>query len=327
MDTAASVASPALVLATGLGALGAVAYGKDAGGRYVWVNAAAEAVFEREAAHIVGRTDAELFTPAVAATLKLQDQGLSVVSKGQSLAELALERGGQKREFQTLRLRVEPASSGGAVLMGVWFETTGAKRSDAQLKVALDQLEEQQRAYETLRNEVEGRGPQREGSRLYPAEQFDDHLRREIDLSMREHREFALVLVALDPVPAGTPSHDANQGRERVIEALGRLLRSNTRAMDAPCRLGPERFSVLLSGVGLATAHARMEGFRRQCATQLVALGGEALRFTVSMGVASFPHTAQTQSGLLKAAEDALAEANRRGGNHVALASIPFDSH
>lgn len=327
MDMTDAVESPAQVLSMGLGALGAVAYGKDAAGRYVWVNAAAEAVFEREAAHIVGRSDAELFAPAVAATLKMQDQGLSVGAKGQSLAELALERGGNKREFQTLRVRIEPSVSGGAVMMGVWFETTAARSSQTQLRAALEQLEEQQRAYETLRNEIEGRGPQREGSRLYPAEQFDDHLRREIDLSMREHREFALVLVALDPVPAGTPSHELNQGRERVIEALGRLLRSNTRAMDAPCRLGPERFAVLLSGVGLATAHARMEGFRRQCATQLVALGGTALRFTVSMGVASFPHTAQTQSGLLNAAEEALSEANRRGGNHVALASIPFDSH
>lgn len=327
MDMPATVASPAQVLSSGLGALSAAAYGKDAGGRYLWVNSAAEALFEREAAQIVGRTDAELFPSALAATLKLQDQSLSVVSKGQSLAELTLERGGQKREFQTLRLRVDPAAAAGAVMMGVWFETTGPRRAEAQLRAALEQLEEQQRAYETLRNEVEGRGPQREGARLYPAEQFDDHLRREIDLSMREHREFALVLVALDPAPPGTPSHEPNQGRERVIEALGRLLRGNTRAMDAPCRLGPERFAVLLSGVGLATAHARMEGFRRQCATQLVALGGEALRFTVSMGVASFPHTAQTQSGLLKSAEDALAEAHRRGGNHVALASIPFDSH
>ncbi|MGA0611827.1 GGDEF domain-containing protein [Caldimonas sp. KR1-144] len=327
MDMLAAFASPAQALSAGLAALGAVAYGKDANGRYVWVNAAAEAVFEQPAAQILGRTDAELFAPALAATLKLQDQGLSVVSKGQSLAELTIDRGGQKRDFQTLRMRVDPAASGGAVMMGAWFETTAARRSETQLRAALEQLEEQQRAYETLRNEVEGRGPQREGARLYPVEQFDDHLRREIDLSMREHREFALVLVALDPVPPGTPSHEPNHGRERVIEALGRLLRSNTRAMDAPCRLGPERFAVLLSGVGLATAHARMEGFRRQCATQLVALGGEALRFTVSMGVASFPHTAQTQSGLVKSAEDALSEAHRRGGNHVALASIPFDSH
>jgi GGDEF domain-containing protein len=44
------------------------------------------------------------------------------------------------------------------------------------------------------------------------------------------------------------------------------------------------------------------------------------------MGVASFPHTAGTQHELVQAADQALAEARRRGGNHVALASIRFQS-
>jgi predicted signal transduction protein with EAL and GGDEF domain len=67
-----------------------------------------------------------------------------------------------------------------------------------------------------------------------------------------------------------------------------------------------------------------MEGLRRQCATQIVVLDGQELGFTVSMGVASFPHTAHTQDELLAACEAALAEARRRGGNHVTLASIRF---
>jgi len=43
------------------------------------------------------------------------------------------------------------------------------------------------------------------------------------------------------------------------------------------------------------------------------------------MGVASFPHTAHTQEALLQAAETALTEARKRGGNHVTLASIRFE--
>jgi diguanylate cyclase (GGDEF)-like protein len=96
--------------------------------------------------------------------------------------------------------------------------------------------------------------------------------------------------------------------------------------MDASCRLDEDRFAILLSGVGLATAHSRMEGLRRQCATQIVVLEGRDLGFTVSMGVASFPHTAHTQEELKRAAEQALAEARRRGGNQVTLASIRFDA-
>jgi GGDEF domain-containing protein len=84
-------------------------------------------------------------------------------------------------------------------------------------------------------------------------------------------------------------------------------------------------FAVLLSGVGLATAHSRMEGLRRQCATQIVALDGQELGFTVSMGVASFPHTAHNQGEVIAASEAALREAQRRGGNTVALAAIRFE--
>jgi diguanylate cyclase (GGDEF)-like protein len=149
---------------------------------------------------------------------------------------------------------------------------------------------------------------------------FDDQLRREVDLSSREHREFALVSITLDALPVQGPL-----AHGRVLEALGRLLRSNTRAMDASCRLDEDRFAVLLSGVGLATAHSRMEGLRRQCATQIVMLDGKELGFTVSMGVASFPHTALSQEELMQASEAALAEARRRGGNHVTLASIRFE--
>ncbi len=95
--------------------------------------------------------------------------------------------------------------------------------------------------------------------------------------------------------------------------------------MDAACRLDERRFAVLLSGVGLATAHSRMEGLRRRCATEIVVHEGQEMRFTIAMGVASFPHTAHTQAELVQACTAALCEAQRRGGNHVALAAIRFE--
>jgi diguanylate cyclase (GGDEF)-like protein len=145
-----------------------------------------------------------------------------------------------------------------------------------------------------------------------------------VDLSTREHREFAIVFIELDPAAAKVLAL-GEAGQARVLEAMGRLLRGGTRAMDASCRYDERRFAVLLSGVGLATAHARMEGLRRKCAAQIVVHEGQELGFSVSVGVASFPHTAQTQDALLAACEAALDEAQRRGGNHVTLAAIRFE--
>lgn len=297
--------------------LGLPVYTKDAAGRYTQLNAAAMTALGLPP-EARGRTDAELMTASTASALRAADQA-ALARAGATLSEHKLEFGGARREFLGARV---PLADG--ALLGVWIERSERTQLATQLQQALNQLEEQQRANETLRGDVESRDAQGEPVRtLGRREQFDDQLRREIDLSLREHREFAVVYIDVDAPPAGSPPHDA-VGRERVFEALGRLLRSNTRAMDAPCRLEGERFALLLSGMGLATAHARMEGLRRQCATQLVPKGGAALRFTVSMGLASFPHTAQTQGGLLQAAETALAQALQRGGNHVALASIAF---
>jgi diguanylate cyclase (GGDEF)-like protein len=152
-----------------------------------------------------------------------------------------------------------------------------------------------------------------------------DHLRREVDLSTREHREFTLVHIELDPFSPRVTALGA-PARDRILEAMGRLLKGNTRVMDASCRLDDQRFAVLLSGVGLATGHSRMEGLRRQCATQIVVHGGVDIGFTVAMGVASFPHTANTHESVLAAAAAALEESRRRGGNTVVLAAIRFES-
>ncbi|HEX6363592.1 MAG TPA: GGDEF domain-containing protein, partial [Albitalea sp.] len=224
-----------------------------------------------------------------------------------------------------LRLAVGPEAGGARRLCSVWTDQSVPRQREAQLRSALEQLEREQRANEQLRRELRDQALRDSATGLYTRTHFEDQLKREVDLSTREHREFALVCITLDPL-ADRVAAVGEAARERVLEALGRLLRGNTRAMDASCRYDDEHFAILLSGVGLATAHSRMEGLRRQCATQIVAHGGEDLGFTVSMGVASFPHTAQTQDEIVAACQKALAEAQRRGGNHVALASIRFES-
>ncbi|MBW8829301.1 MAG: diguanylate cyclase [Burkholderiales bacterium] len=294
-------------------------------GKYVHVNMHVAALYGRSPEQLLGHTDAELLGPELSAALRTADQ----TALGQSLpytTDHRIERERKRREFSVTRVALPTADGGPARhLCYVWVETTLAHHREAQLTKALQQLEQQQVAGETLRREMQDQTLRDNVTGLYQRAHFDDQLRREVDLSSREHREFAMVSIALDPLPDQVRSH-GEAARTRVLEELGRLLRGNTRAMDASCRLDEDRFVILLSGVGLATAHSRMEGLRRQCATQIVVLDGRDLGFTVSMGVASFPHTAHTQEDLMQAADLALAEAQRRGGNQVTLASIRFDA-
>ncbi|HUG24333.1 GGDEF domain-containing protein [Piscinibacter sp.] len=296
-----------------------------ASGRYVHVNLRMAALYGRSPEQLLAHTDVELLGPELAAPMRTADQS-ALAQNLPYTTEHRIERDRQRREFNVTRIAL-PTADGGPPrhVCSVWVEITLARQREAQLTKALQQLEQQQIASETLRRETQDQALRDNVTGLYQRVHFDDQLRREVDLSSREHREFALVSIALDPLPDEVRAH-GDVARTRVLEALGRLLRGNTRAMDASCRLDEDHFAILLSGVGLATAHSRMEGLRRQCATQIVVLDGRDLGFSVSMGVSSFPHTAHSQEELMQAADLALEEAQRRGGNHVTLASIRFDT-
>jgi diguanylate cyclase (GGDEF)-like protein len=298
---------------------------KDGGsGAWLHVNTVMAQWLGRPAEDLIGRPpalDSELFGEATTA-LRVAEQAAATQSEA-TAAEHKVELAGVRREFEVLRQRLA-GPDGQWLLTAVWHDLAPDRRRETQLRNALEQLEQQQLANVQLRREAQtAQSPRDTATGLSNRAAFEDQLRREVDLSTREHREFALVQIEIDALADDVAALGAAV-RPRVLEALGRLLRSNTRAMDASCRYDDNRFAVLLSGVGLATAHSRMEGFRRQCATQIVAHEGRDIGFTVSMGVASFPHTAQTQDDLRSACELALTEARQRGGNRVTLASIQF---
>lgn len=291
---------------------------------WVYANAPMAALLGRPLQDVLGATDAKIFDAVSAEALRVAEA--AALARGDaSSTELRLALAGVASEVCIAWVPVVAAQASAPThLCSLWIDLGPQRRHKAQLALALAQLEEAQQANAALRRELSDGAMRDPATGLFTCAHFDDLLRRESDLSTREHREFALVSIALDPLSEELRAR-GEAAHARVLEALGRLLRGNTRAMDASCHLGNDNFAVLLSGVGLATAHSRMEGLRRQCATQIVAFAGEDLRFSVSMGVASFPHTAPTRDELLAACEAALAEAQSRGGNRVVLASIRLE--
>ncbi len=300
----------------------AVALQQWPSGRYVVASEALAALLGLPVQAIVGRQDSDLFDATAAGALRAAVT--TALAQGEPLlSEHRLEVQGQRRDLAVLRLAGAADAHGQRWLCSLWADQAAEQQREAQQRAALLQIEQLQQANEQLRRQLSDQALRDPASGLYRRAHFDDQLRREVDLSTREHREFAIVMIELDTLGDAVQAL-GEAGRQAVLEAMGRLLRGGTRAMDASCRYDHDRFAVLLSGVGLATAHARMEGLRRKCAAQVVVHEGQELGFTVSMGVASFPHTSSTQDTLLATCEAALAEARRRGGNHVTLAAIPF---
>lgn len=298
-----------------------------ASGRYLAVDAGLVALLAavargpaaRPSVSLVGHVDADWFDSATAVALRAADQAAAASPHGLESDHHIATADGQRRAWRVVRVPFRDGALHG--LLVLWQDVTDAQSAQTRLAAALGQIEQQQQAQARLQREVAERATHDPVSGLHNRGSFDEQLRRELDLSTREHREFALVTIEVE-LPEGASA----EAVERVLQTLGRLLKGGTRAMDASARLEGQRFCVLLSGVGLATAHARMETLRRQCATQIVALDGQEVRFSVSMGVASFPHTAGDREQLLAASEAALQEAHRRGGNQVTLASIRLDN-
>jgi len=305
-----------------------------ASGTYVHANDVWLAWMGRNTSEVIGHTDADLFDAATHAALRTADQ-MAMGQPGVSSAEHRVVLGGKARDVALCRLAWEPNPGAPRWLLSVWTDLAERRQQELQGRAALAQIEHLQSANDALRRELADQAMRDPASGLYAKAHFEDQLRREVDLSSREHREFSIVFVEIDEAAAAgaedgvTPAGQAStsvRAVQAVQAALGRLLRGGTRAMDAACRLDDRRFAVLLSGVGLATAHSRMESLRRRCATEIVVHEGDETRFTVAMGVASFPHTAHTQAELVQACTAALREAQRRGGNHVALAAIRLEA-
>lgn len=297
-----------------------VALKEAAGGRYVWANGPYLAWLGADPARLAGSTDADWLSRADAQALAAAD--VRALSSGQvSLDDHRFERGERRIDVRAARRAVAGPDGAARWLWCAWRDVTRERLDAEQLRQALGQIERQQQAFEALRRQHD-QGLDRP-SELFRREHFEEHLRREAALSQREHREFALVLLAVDRMDELRRDH-GEAGLHQVLSTMAHLMRTNTRAMDVLAQLGDGRFAILLSGVGLATAHARMEHLRRACATHVVVCDGEGFSFEVSIGVASFPHTAATLADLSVASSRALADARQRGGNRVALASIRF---
>jgi diguanylate cyclase (GGDEF)-like protein len=282
--------------------------------RYRWANPAWLGLLGLDAGDVIGRDDLAVLPAADAAAVLAADRR-ALEAGAVALDQHRFERAGQRMDIQTWRCEL-PGAGGERQILSVWRLDPKAAL-ETRLDQALQQIERQQQQLDRLREDTDGDRP----DPMFRRDHFEATLQREAALSQREGREFALVLLAVDRLP---------EIRERLGEAavsrLGQtlqgLMRANTRAMDALSQLGPERFAILFSGIGLATAHARVEQLRRACAAEVLVQDGQSYGFEISAGVASFPHSAKRLDELSAAAIRALNEARHRGGNRVLPASI-----
>jgi len=104
---------------------------------------------------------------------------------------------------------------------------------------------------------------------------------------------------------------------DEVLRNLAQTLSATVREIDVVARLGGEEFAALLPSTDLEGALKLAERFRTAVEGQQVMVGGQEIRYTVSVGVASMDSQVSGMDQLLKLADSALYAAKKAGRNRV----------
>jgi diguanylate cyclase (GGDEF)-like protein len=155
------------------------------------------------------------------------------------------------------------------------------------------------------------------------------HNRRFMDMELarlwKSHQidgtSFALLLIDIDRFKNINDTHGHRCGDE-VLTQTAQILRGQLRAGDLLARWGGEEFICAISHASLADATALAERIRAMIAIANVGYCGEAIRWTVSIGVGCSGAETRPVDALLSAVDTALYAAKAAGRNQVSTAKL-----
>ncbi len=142
--------------------------------------------------------------------------------------------------------------------------------------------------------------------------------KREVERSIRFHRPLSALFMDIDLFKLFNDQHSYAVG-DQILQLLASCLKNNLREIDVVSRYGGDEFVVLLPETDGSSAMQTAERLRRAVADLVLNSGGQDLRITISMGVASRQGGELDLETLIATAGDLLHIAKNRGKNQVAV--------
>lgn len=152
-------------------------------------------------------------------------------------------------------------------------------------------------------------------NRLY----FQQRLQEEFETAETNKYDLSLAMFDIDHFKRFNDTFGHLFG-DKVLKHICELLKGSLRSGDIIARFGGEEFILLFPRTGLKEAYDKVEMLREKIAKTTIRDELVAASVTVSFGLSTYPYVSETQSDLLKMADDALYVAKNSGRNCVKVA-------
>ena len=154
-------------------------------------------------------------------------------------------------------------------------------------------------------------------TKLHNHRYFQDELARAFEESQRYQRPLSLAMIDLDFFKKINDTHGHAVGDD-VLKCAAKLFRESVRSTDLVARYGGEEFAVMMPETSLADGITFAEKIRGLVGGDAFNTQAGPVPVTVSIGVASVPHTRiHSAKELIIAADKALYRAKKNGRNQV----------
>ena len=147
---------------------------------------------------------------------------------------------------------------------------------------------------------------------------YDRDIERELGLVERHKRPLSLMILDIDYFKKVNDEYGHAAG-DKVIQAVGNILKEVTRTSDVVFRYGGEEFAILLSDVDSLTAMDVAERIRLSVRGLLVDFESKLINITISVGMASYIAGEGSES-LFKRTDKALYRAKHMGRDQIKIA-------
>jgi two-component system cell cycle response regulator len=153
-------------------------------------------------------------------------------------------------------------------------------------------------------------------TQIYNARYLYEALEREIIRGRRHERDLSILMFDIDHFKRINDVHGHLAG-DFVLKELARIVQQRIRRDEVFARYGGEEFSIILPETSLDGAVSLADTLRQKVDEHTFAFQADAIKVTISIGVATLDDSDKVANDLIKRADELLYQAKNTGRNRV----------